>query len=1023
VNAHRLVFSALAAVLGVLAFASAPALAAPLEAPELTVESITAASASLHGVLNPKTESEAGTYEFLYKQGKAGCAGGTKVPVPAGLMTGIREEPSEVISGLSAHTEYTACLHAVNTTSMPVEEKTSPAVTFTTALPPETPQTVAPEPQSVSGTAATLKGVLNPGAAREFEPGSYEFRYRQSASECQGGAAGEEQATPKTTALGHEKEAVSAAVSGLLPGMAYTFCVLARNAAEETAIGGPVTFTTPSVAPAVESESVTNVAATSATLDAQIDPGGTESTYHFEYGTTTLYDQSTVESGLGGMGDSGQLAEAHLQGLQADTVYHYRVVASNAHSPGGTPGPDETFTTQRVGGEMKLPDGRVWELVSPAQSEGAAMIYFIEYPLQAAADGSAITYDASKPIEPGTQGNANGNRIFSWRAPSGWSSREIDVPTESTSNPRVGTGENYRFFSSNLAYSIVEPTGKELDRLLSSEATERTPFLRSDYSNASMTEACVSDCYRPLVTAANVPPGTEFGDEPKPGEEFGLSFLPSGPLRVEAVSPDLKSVLLYVPEEVGYEAALTQPASPSKQYVWTAGRIEPLPGGFLAITDGRVFFAEGSGIGVLDVGSGESRVIAQEAAFVSVNSDGSRVFFTKESHLFQFDVEDGQVTSVMPGKDVQVGGVVGQSEDGAYLYFYGSVDGSEGAYVLHESSPEWTVRLVPGLSEASSSPIVGTTQIKREAPVLSPDGRYLAFRSVSSLTGYDNHPADPEDCGQPPEQLGGEFGPEPCGEVYLYSADSGKLACVSCNPTGETPSGESYLEGPSFNGLVDGLKGPPVHQPRDVSDSGKVFFNSSDALVPEDVDGTQDVYEYEPVGAGSCTTADSTFSEGSGGCVSLLSAGTSPQESKFLDASETGGDVFLLTTAKLSSQDPGEAWVVYDAHECTGAVPCHVAVVGSPPCSTEASCRPAPTPQPASYGAPSSATFSGAGDIAPVAPASVKGKARLTRTQKLAKALKACAKRSKKKRAVCEKQARRAYGPVGKIKKSRKGGK
>ena len=1034
-NAHKLVFSTLAAVLGALAVASAPALAAPLEAPELTVESVTAVSATLHGVLDPMTESEAGTYEFLYKQGKAGCAGGTKVPVPAGLMTGVREEPSEVISGLSAHTEYTACLHAVNTTSVPVEEKTSSAVTFTTALPPEVPQTVAPEAQSVSGTGATLKGVLNPGAAREFEPGSYEFRYRQSANECQGGAAGEEQATLKTAALGHEKEAVSAAVSGLLPGMPYTFCLLARNAAEETALGAPVTFTTPSVAPAVESESVIDVAGTSATLDAQIDPGGTENTYHFEYGTTTAYSQSTVESGLAGTGDSGEPAEAHVQGLQADTVYHYRVVASNAHSPGGMPGPDETFTTQPVSGELKLPDGRVWELVSPVQSEGAAVVADTEYPMQAAADGSAMTYVASKPIESGTPGNSTGSRVFSWRAPSGWSSREIDIPNESAVEPKDGQGEDYKFFSTNLAYSIVEPRTTKLDPLLSPEATERTPYLRSDYSNESMTEACVNDCYRPLVTAANVPPGTAFGAEPKSGEEFGLKAELSGPIYIVATTPDLKSaVLISNPEGGG--APLTQPASPAGYYVWTAGRIESLPGSFLAIAGGSVVFGpEQGGIGVFGIGSQENRTIAPEASFVSVSSDGSRVFFTRESHLFEFDVKDGQIMDLTPGKEVQINGVVGQSDDGSYLYFDGSVNGSDGGYVLHESSPEWTVSPVPGLGEASPSPntevdaentVIDHTDyrfVSPEVPVLSPDGRYLAFRSVHSVTGYDNHPADPEDCGAPSnplKQLEEPFIPEPCGEVYLYDADAGKVACVSCNPTGETPSGESYLEGP----IINSGGSRPVHQPRDVSDSGKVFFDSGDALVPQDVDGTQDVYEYEPAGVGSCGTADSTFGERSGGCVSLLSAGTSPKVSRFLDASETGGDVFLLTTAKLTSQDSGEAPVVYDAHECTGEVPCHVAVVGSPPCNTEASCRPAPTPQPASYGAPSSATFSGAGNIAPVVPASVKGKAKpLTRAQKLAKALKACAKKSKGKRAACEKQAKRAYGPVGKVKKSRKGGK
>jgi hypothetical protein len=84
-----------------------------------------------------------------------------------------------------------------------------------------------------------------------------------------------------------------------------------------------------------------------------------------------------------------------------------------------------------------------------------------------------------------------------------------------------------------------------------------------------------------------------------------------------------------------------------------------------------------------------------------------------------------------------------------------------------------------------------------------------------------------------------------------------------------------------------------------------------------------------------------------------------------MDASETGGDVFFRTLARLSPQDYDTAYDVYDAHECSGGVPCFPAVVSTPSCQTEASCRAAPAPQPALYGAPASATFSGAGNVSP----------------------------------------------------------
>lgn len=100
------------------------------------------------------------------------------------------------------------------------------------------------------------------------------------------------------------------------------------------------------------------------------------------------------------------------------------------------------------------------------------------------------------------------------------------------------------------------------------------------------------------------------------------------------------------------------------------------------------------------------------------------------------------------------------------------------------------------------------------------------------------------------------------------------------------------------------------------------------------------------------------------GCVALISSGTSPEESTFLDASATGGDVFFTTTTRLAPQDFDDAPDVYDAHECTAASPCPPVQAQQPPaCATEGSCRGAPAPAPAIYGAPSSATFDGAGNV------------------------------------------------------------
>jgi hypothetical protein len=155
-----------------------------------------------------------------------------------------------------------------------------------------------------------------------------------------------------------------------------------------------------------------------------------------------------------------------------------------------------------------------------------------------------------------------------------------------------------------------------------------------------------------------------------------------------------------------------------------------------------------------------------------------------------------------------------------------------------------------------------------------------------------------------------------------------------------------------------------VYQSRYLSDSGRLFFNSNDALVPQDVNGNEDVYEYEPPGVGDCTTASVLFSLRSGGCVGLVSSGQAAGESAFLDASGSGGDVFFLTAGRLMPQDYDNAFDVYDAHECTGATPCFPTPAAvPPPCGTGDACKPAPTPQPTIFGSAPSATFSGPGNI------------------------------------------------------------
>jgi hypothetical protein len=303
--------------------------------------------------------------------------------------------------------------------------------------------------------------------------------------------------------------------------------------------------------------------------------------------------------------------------------------------------------------------------------------------------------------------------------------------------------------------------------------------------------------------------------------------------------------------------------------------------------------------------------------------------------------------------------------------------------------------------------------------------------------------------------------------------------CASCNPTGARPAGvfdhgeKGKPTGEGSGLVIDrvqlwALRGEPnetdhwlagtipgytqiaqvraLYQSHYLSNDGRLFFNGADALVPlatpkrkeevkakveepghiEEV-GVTNVYEYEANNTGSCHSP--------GGCVGLLSSGTSPHETAFLDATPSGNEVFFLTAAQLPAvngvtQDVDTNFDVYDAHHCQESSPC-----SRPALNPASSCEDAPAGSPCKQppplvegelAAPLGATIPSTGNI--TSKVAVKGSTEEhktttlkpeTRQQKLAKALKACKtkyKHNKHKRQICEKQARKNHGPKAKHK-------
>jgi hypothetical protein len=229
----------------------------------------------------------------------------------------------------------------------------------------------------------------------------------------------------------------SVGVAGLAAKTPYEVKVIATKpfagVVEETK-----SFTTGAAMPEIGSVSSSNVGADSADLGAKINPQGTETSYHFEYGTTPAYGQSTPETSIG-EGLEEQPVSAHIEGLQ-DAVYHFRVVATNAI--GTARSEDQTFnfhppvcpnqTVRQQTGTAYLPDCRAYELVSPEDAGGTALSTggpqspYASNPPRLSFTGqlAAIPGSGRNPID------SAGDLYVATRGADGWHSRYIGPSSE-----------------------------------------------------------------------------------------------------------------------------------------------------------------------------------------------------------------------------------------------------------------------------------------------------------------------------------------------------------------------------------------------------------------------------------------------------------------------------------------------------------------------------------------------------------------------------------------------------------------
>jgi hypothetical protein len=96
--------------------------------------------------------------------------------------------------------------------------------------------------------------------------------------------------------------------------------------------------------PSVETNAASSVSEAGATLNGSVNANGTETTYQFEYGRTSAYGHLSAAKPVYGSGNVK--VGAPVAGLQSNTEYHFRILASNG--PDTVYGPDRTFTTGLV---------------------------------------------------------------------------------------------------------------------------------------------------------------------------------------------------------------------------------------------------------------------------------------------------------------------------------------------------------------------------------------------------------------------------------------------------------------------------------------------------------------------------------------------------------------------------------------------------------------------------------------------------------------------------------------------------
>jgi hypothetical protein len=614
----------------------------------------------------------------------------------------------------------------------------------------------------------------------------------------------------------------------------------------------------------------------------------------------------------------------------------------------------------------RLPDCRAYELVTPPDTNGRVPVGIggsgIYFPtLESSPSGGKMTFRIEGGSLPGSEGAGafNGENYLSRRGVDGWST-EIAAPSGSEEVTPVPGG-----VSPDQEYSFW---GGQIE----DEPASLAPHIR------------YPDGHSDLVGRGSL--GTELKVNANLISENGSHVIfatvngtkhPAVQLEENAPPEGTTAVYDRTADEVTHMVSLlpgdgTPKAGEGASYVGAS-----YDGTGIAFRIGEVLYLRYHDEQTYEIGAG--------VAYAGIAEGGGRIFYLQGGDLFAFDVASEEVVLFSESGDVTP---VTVSMNGSAAYLLspsvlteepnpnGAVAqlGKENLYLSREGQMSFVGTVEPldvageplangevaGLGQWTKTFVTG--KVGDATSRTTPDGSVLLFQASSPLTGYD---------------------PEGHTEIYRYDSVGGTLECLSCNPTEMPASSNASLQTIALTSAEAPLD---AHGriPNLRSDGRRAFFQSSEALVPSDVDGVQDVYEWEAQGVGSCKRE--------GGCVYLISSGHSSRDNHLYSVSESGNDVFFQTSDILLGLDGDSTPSIYDAR-VNGGFPETQPI----PCQGEG-CRPAPE-LPPGVSVPSTPPLGSKGNVQE--RKCPKGKRRVTRDGKTQ-----CVKKHRKRHRIAGKNRR-----------------